>query len=126
MRYYLITVNINMRKKRNKKIAQEFQVRLFLAQLKKIARKKRIIFYKDKHKNVQTMSELGISFKDCEEHLLKLTLEDYVEGPTDDSTVFGAKRWVFRKIIEGREMYIRLRIDTDNEEAICESFHFSE
>lgn len=111
---------------RSKRVVQKFQVELFLAQFKNFAKKKGIIFYRDKPKNVQTVNELGISFEDCEEHLLELTPEDYVEGPTNSDAVFGADRWVFQKEIEGEKIYIRLKVDTDNEIVTCESFHFAE
>jgi len=66
--------------------------------------------------------ELGLTKEQRQEIILSLTPEDYCEGPTPDREGPGMW-WVFGKIEEGREIYIRLKV---THAPICFSFHPAE
>lgn len=44
-----------------------------------------------------------------EDLLLGLSVADYCEGPLDDRD-FPGELWVFGKVIEGKEIYIKLKL----------------
>lgn len=106
--------------------ASKSQIQLFLEGFKKFTKADRLNIYRGKTKNLETIFALGISIQECIEHLLDLTPEDFVGITAGEKIRSKPGGWVFRKTIRGREIYIRLRIDTENGWAICESFHFWE
>jgi hypothetical protein len=61
-----------------------------------------------------------------EEIILNLEVEDYSEGPLEESQQGGVEMWVFGKVIKGQEIYIKLTISKVTGGAICISFHKAE
>jgi hypothetical protein len=59
--------------------------------------------------NNECMVQLGFKYADVEETLLGLSVEDYCEGPCRDRDQPG-ELWVFGKEIEGRTIYIKLKL----------------
>lgn len=85
-------------------------------------------FVKCHHKNIQALINLGINSRLRDEIILSLTLKDYSSGPIKDEYKPG-NLWVFGKNLESTEIYIKLKIVTDeqgNDQAVCYSFHPSE
>jgi hypothetical protein len=78
-------------------------------------------------KNIETLSILEYDTEDVKNSILSLSSTDYSSGPTKDNAIKG-DLWVFGKIIKGREVYIKLKIQGDNryKQVSVLSFHFSE
>ncbi|WP_234110853.1 hypothetical protein [Chryseobacterium sp. R2A-55] len=74
--------------------------------------------------NTQTLVDLEITPKQREEYLGKIVLEDYSEGPLENDQYGTEPMWVFGKIINAKEIYIKITITELN--VICISFHTSQ
>lgn len=82
----------------------------------------------DHLKNINAMKNLGITARIRDELILSLAIENYSSGPRTDQYKPGVY-WVFGKELDSIEIYIKLKIVTDNngnETAVCMSFHPSE
>ena len=77
-------------------------------------------------KNTDTMLALGIRYIHVKEILQQLRPEDYLKGPMSDKLYHGSDMWVFGKMVQGREVYIKVQMGPPNRETICISFHFSD
>lgn len=60
-------------------------------------------------KNLDFISGLGFNYSDIRDTILSLSVKDYCEGPVTDITERG-ELWIFGKVIEGKEAYIKLKI----------------
>lgn len=83
---------------------------------------------KEHLKNLHTLIGLGITTRIRDEIILSISLEDFSSGPTPDAYHPG-NYWVFGKDLDSIEIYIKLKIVTDNhgnDFAVCMSFHPSE
>lgn len=82
-------------------------------------------------KNVSTLSELGFSKKVVKEEIRRLVPEDFSEIPKQLDGSSGTA-WVFGKMVEGKEIYIKLEIcgysnrGDKRKTLYCHSFHVSE
>ena len=78
-------------------------------------------------KNIETLSTLEYDTEDVKNTILSLSSTDYSSGPIKDNAIKG-DLWIFGKIIKGREVYIKLKIQGDNryKQVSVLSFHFSE
>ena len=79
-------------------------------------------------KNIEALSQLGLTSRQRDECILSLSLSDYCQGPVTD-TMHAGHYWVFGKFINNIEIYIKLKVITynnGNETAVCISFHPSE
>ena len=61
-----------------------------------------------------------------EEIILNLEVEDYSEGPLEETQQGGTEMWVFAKVIKGQQVYIKLTISKMPGTAVCISFHKAE
>jgi len=61
-----------------------------------------------------------------EEIILNLEVEDYSEGPLEETQQGGNEMWVFGKIINNQQVYIKLTISQVTGSPICISFHRAE
>ena len=59
--------------------------------------------------NVECMTELGFTYNDVRDAILGLSVVDYCEGPLQDRDMPG-DLWVFGKVMEDREVYIKLKL----------------
>lgn len=102
-------------------------IRRFLREFKEIATGRRGIDIVDRRKNMQALAKLGLTKKNCREEILNLSVEDYCDGPKPDKDRPG-EVWEFGKLIEGKELYIKLKIAQvkDVKLAKCLSFHVAE
>lgn len=83
---------------------------------------------KGHYKNIQSLKELGINFRERDNLILSIALENYSSGPHPDDYHTG-NYWIFGKDFVNIEIYIKLKIvsfNNGNERAICLSFHPSE
>ena len=96
----------------------------FLLKVKQLVSAGRWAFVPRK-KNLETLSNMGFTVKEVKDEILSLDLLDYQKGPEPDYSCSGDV-WVFKRRIEGKELYIKLKIDIANDgyEALkCISFH---
>ena len=83
-------------------------------------------------KNKTTLLELDYTKEDVYNVLVELESRDYIEGPVLDKQGFAKDFWVFGKTIQGREVYIKIKVKDLNFEGdkqltcYCISFHFAE
>lgn len=82
----------------------------------------------NRHKNMQTLSSLGISWETAKDEIYTLTAADYYCGPKVDrdyptSDYF----WEFKKKIGNDVIYIKLKVLYQTDDSIrVVSFHFDE
>jgi hypothetical protein len=77
----------------------------------------------------QVLIELGFTMRNVIDEILSLTVADYSEGPLrDHNHPQTGDLWVFGKEIEGREIYIKLKLARRSALVIarCISFHDAE
>jgi len=99
------------------------KIRIFLKEFKKTATLRGIDFI-PRQENQLTMAELGLTKKNCRDEIMSLSVNDYCEGPVEDRDKPGHV-WIFGRVIEGREIYIKLKLAQVGKESIakCLSFH---
>jgi hypothetical protein len=107
--------------------ARKEATRRFLREFKQIATSGRGIDIVDRRKNMQALARLGLTKGNCREEILGLSVEDYCDGPKPDKDRPG-EVWEFGKLIEDREVYIKLKIARVKgvKLAKCISFHEAE
>jgi hypothetical protein len=76
-------------------------------------------------KNRQALIDLGLTYRQREDEILSLSVENYSSGPVKDEYRPG-NYWVFGKEINGKEVYIKMKITKNDELAVVLSFHVSE
>ena len=57
-----------------------------------------------------TLSDLDYSMEDVRGELLSLKVSDYLKTVKDRNRSDSSKYWIFSKIIEGKDIYIKLKI----------------
>ena len=69
----------------------------------------------------------GLTIQDVKDTILSLTCADYIDGPEKDRDAHGSV-WIFKKELENKIIYIKLKIETNNNEQKlkCLSFHEDE
>jgi len=102
---------------------QKAQVTLFLAEFKELA--SCCFAFVERGKCLDTIARLGITIEQAKEEILELTYEDYYKGPETDTERSGYF-WTFGKIINGEEIFIRLKIVPCLKLAKCQSFHIAD
>ena len=77
-----------------------------------------------RRENQTALSELDIDESTREREILGLSVKDYCSGPEPDKDKPGDV-WIFGKLIDVREVYIKLKIvkGAGKPRAICLSFH---
>lgn len=102
-------------------------VRRFLRDFKQIATAGRGVDIVDRRKNMQSLAQLGLTKGNCIAMILGLSVEDYCDGPKPDKERPG-EIWEFGQVIEGKEVYIKLKIAQVGEVRLakCLSFHIAE
>jgi hypothetical protein len=83
-------------------------------------------------KNKETISILGFTIEDVKTEILNLKVEDFISGHKPDYHGYKGYFWEFGKIIQNREIYIKIKIKDFNSDGdkqytnYCISFHFAE
>lgn len=74
--------------------------------------------------NKDALLELGLTKENVKDEILSLSVADYCKGPEIDKDIPG-DIWVFGKTIDGKEVYIKLKIVEEGGKKIatCISFH---
>lgn len=104
--------------------ADATKVSSFLRELKSIISTGRGLDFIPRPENNQTILALGFTKKNVDAEILALSVADYCQGPLPDRDRPGHV-WVFGRHIEGKEIYIKLKIAQagDVQIAKCISFH---
>lgn len=99
----------------------------FLVKFKRLIKEKKFYIAEDRKKNREALIKLCLTKSLRTDCLLNLTDLDYCEGPLPDDSGSG-DIWIFGLEIDGKEIYIKLKIDNyqNNEYAKCLSFHIAE
>lgn len=85
-----------------------------------------VLFRDDRSKNAQTLADLELRPIDRKKILEGLKVEDYCEGPIED-TIYGASDlWVFGHQLASTQIYIKISIGIRSSQVICISFHQAE
>lgn len=72
------------------------------------------------------LETLTYDISDVIKELLKLNLKNYVETCDDLRNKKSNRFYIFKKIIQEREIYIKVKIESyDNKNILCMSFHFA-
>lgn len=85
-----------------------------------------IVFLDDRGKNSQTLADLELMPNDRKKILEKLEVEDYCQGPLEETQYGGSEMWVFGRTMRGKEIYIKITLGIENTSVICISFHIAE
>lgn len=86
-----------------------------------------ILFRDDRGKNAQTLAELELRPNEREKVLMGLEVENYSQGPIEDTILGGSDLWVFGTIVKNEEIYIKVTFGMPgNPGVICISFHIAE
>lgn len=99
------------------KFLKEFKVKLEIFD---------ILFQDSREKNTKALLALDITPVKRKVIIKSLTVEDYFEGPLDDTLYGIANMWVFGKGVNEEEIYIKISMGRPNLEVICISFHIAE
>ena len=62
-----------------------------------------------RQENIEGMAELGFTQEDVRDEILDLDVFDYSQGPVPDRDIKG-DLWIFGRIIQGKEIYIKLKL----------------
>jgi hypothetical protein len=110
-------------------ISTKQEVERFLIKCKLSAHNQ--IFLAKRPENKATLLALGYSLENVRDEILQLHSEDYSYGPEGGKNGYAGEAFVFGKIIQNREVYIKVKLSNFNEvgdkelNAFCISFHFS-
>lgn len=102
------------------------QVKDFLREFNEKMKIWDVIFLDSRKKNTQTLADLELMPVERKKVLEKLKLEDYCEGPLEESQFIGNEMWVFGSRLKGEEIYIKISLGKENTCVICISFHIAE
>jgi hypothetical protein len=83
----------------------------------------------DRDKNFKTLTVLEFRVEDVKKELNELNelnVVHYSEGPVKETLYNGADMWIFGKVIQNKEVYIKISLGQPSDKAICISFHFSD
>jgi len=82
---------------------------------------------KEMYSTPYTLVDLNYNAEDIAERLKELTVQDYSESLLDKDDLHPPVLYVFGKDINGRQIYIKLKIkDSQTEHILCVSFHYAE
>lgn len=107
-------------------MATKNQVQQFLTDFKQKLNVFSIIFL-DRDKNLNALLELGITELQRLENIQRLKPENYSSGPNKD--IYDPNipdYWEFGKMVNEKEVYIKINLGTRNNPVICMSFHIAE
>lgn len=108
-------------------MASKNEIEDFLKDFKfKLGFREKILFRSDRDKNFKTLLALELTVMLVKQELNKLEVENYSEGPVEDTLYKEMPMWVFGRSIKGQEVYIKISMGRLDSDPICISFHFSE
>ena len=106
-------------------MASKQEVETYLKELKVKMEIFGMLFLDDRGKNQQTLHDLEISPAKRMEIISSLKVEDYSQGPLAEKMRGILPMWVFGKQVKKKEVYIKVSMGIENNEAVCISFHIA-
>lgn len=100
----------------------------FLTKAKELMVSGKYIFV-SRRKNMQALSEHGLTIADVKNEIIELMVRDYYKGPKQDfDPTQSGEIWEFKKNIDDEQFYVKLKIQRRNGEDFlkCLSFHEDE
>lgn len=85
-----------------------------------------VLFRDDRGKNAQTLADLEIRPSDRKKVLEDLKVEDYCQGPLEETLYLGNDMWVFGRVIKKKQVYIKITMGFKGASVLCISFHLAE
>ena len=85
-----------------------------------------ILFLDYRGKNQQALHDLEISPAKRKDIIATLKAEDYTEGPLEEKMHGILPMWIFGKEVKKKEVYIKVSMGSENNSAVCISFHIAE
>ena len=85
-----------------------------------------VLFRDDRGKNTQTLADLELRPIDRNKVLEKLAVEDYSQGPLEETMYGGTAMWVFGKEVKKSEIYIKITLGLAGGSVLCISFYIAE
>lgn len=85
-----------------------------------------ILFLDYRGKNQQALHDLEISPAKRKDIIATLEAEDYTEGPLEEKMHGILPMWIFGKEVKKKEVYIKVSMGSENNSAVCISFHIAE
>jgi len=107
-------------------MASKQEVERYLKELKVKMEIFGILFLDDRGKNQQTLHDLEISPDKRKEIINSLKADDYSQGPLNEKMHGILPMWVFGKQVKKKEVYIKISMGIENNNAVCISFHIAE
>lgn len=107
-------------------MALKSEVEQYLVELKVKINIFGILFHDDRGKNQQTLHDLEISPNKRKEIIATLKAENYSEGPLEEKMHGILPMMVFGKVVNNKEVYIKISMGVENKRAVCISFHIAE
>lgn len=98
---------------------------LFLERAKRLLSEGKYDFV-PRRKNMQALAQHGLTIADAKEEILGLVVGDYYKGPKPDlDPDKPGDIWEFKKQIDGKQFYVKVKITQNNGEDIlkCLGFH---
>ena len=85
------------------------------------------IIFEQREKNKQALIDLEITSDNRIQFIEKLKPDNYYAGPKKDTNDVGSSYyWEFGTTVKGKEVYIKIKMDSINNSVICISFHVAE
>lgn len=107
-------------------MATKDEVTSFLTQFHTKAKIFGILYFGGREKNMNTLTELGITAKYRDEIVKQISVNDYYKGPKTNTMNNLGDMWMFGKTINKKEVYIKITLGQTNSQAVCISFHIAE
>ena len=78
----------------------------------------------DPNSTKNTLIDLNYGTEDVREELLSLKTSDYLENVKDRNRSNSSQYWIFSKVINGRDIYVKIKISSVNKVHLM-SFHYA-
>lgn len=101
------------------------EISAFLARMKRQVSAGKYDFV-PRRNNIQALAQHGLTISDAKDEIFNLVVGDYYKGPKQDlDPLRPGDVWEFKKNIDGKQFYIKVKIVQVNGEDIvrCLSFH---
>ena len=105
--------------------ASSSDITAFLEEVKKLMATGKYAFV-PRGKNMQALSNHGLTIADVKSEIMGLVAGDYYKGPKKDfDPTQAGDIWEFKKNVDGEQFYVKLKIQNRNGEYAlkCLSFH---
>jgi len=107
-------------------MTESHAVEQFLLEFKEKMKIRNVLYLDGRSKNLKTLTDLELPPAQRTKVLEELTLENYSQGPTEDSAYQGSPMWVFGRQVKSKEVYIKIKMGLPGTSVLCISFHKAE